>query len=134
MEEQMVIETGAAAAVGGVMLIFIAINFVLAILGIIAQWKILTKAGQPGWAMFVPIYNLIVYCRVIGKPDWWWLLGIIPIYGWFVVPIIATVRLAKAFGKDIGFALGLIFLAPIFILILGFGSSQYVGFNDAVNA
>lgn len=34
-------------------------------------------------------------------------------------------RLAKCFGKSTGFAFGLLFLNPIFMMILGFGRSQY---------
>jgi hypothetical protein len=101
----------------------------ISLIGIIAGWKVFSKAGQPGWAIFVPIYSSICFCRVIGKSDWWWLLMLIPVYGQIVIPIIAVVRLAKAFGKGIGFALGLIFLAPIFYLILAFGS-DYVGFPE----
>ncbi len=101
----------------------------ISVVGIIASWKIFSKAGQPGWAIFIPIYSAIVGCRVIGKPGWWWLLGLIPIYGQIVIPIIAVVRLAKAFGKGIGFALGLVFLQPIFVLILAFGA-EYVGFPE----
>ena len=41
--------------------------------GIFVQWKIFTKAGKPGWASIVPIYNIIVLLEIVGKP-WWYLL------------------------------------------------------------
>ncbi|MCX6858517.1 MAG: DUF5684 domain-containing protein, partial [Verrucomicrobia bacterium] len=46
---------------------------------IVSIWKLHTKAGQPGWAVFVPIYNAIVWLRICGKPGWWVLLLIIPV-------------------------------------------------------
>ena len=39
--------------------------------------------------------------------------------------IAIAVRLAKAFGKGVGFTLGLIFLSGIFYMILGFGKAKY---------
>lgn len=94
------------------------------ILLIAAMWKIFTKAGQPGWASIIPIYNWIVWCKIVGRPAWWVLLLLVcfPIFY-----IILCVDLAKSFGKGVGFALGLIFLSFIFFPILGFGSAQYQG-------
>jgi len=31
---------------------------------IVAVWKVFTKAGQPGRALFILIYNIIVWLRV----------------------------------------------------------------------
>ena len=91
-----------------------------------AVWKIFTKAGEPGWAVIVPFYNLAVMMKVSGKPWWWFLLLLIPVVG-IVIAILQCVGLAKNFGKGTGFAIGLILLSPIFILILGFGSAQFQG-------
>ena len=52
--------------------------------------------------------------------------GIISLVG-AVIAIISEYKLAKAFGKGFGFFLGLLFLNPIFKLILGFGNAQYQG-------
>lgn len=98
---------------------------------VICQWKIFTKAGQPGWAVLVPFYNIYVYTQVIKRPSWWmalYFLGIIPILGSIavlVIVILDQIRLAKVFGKDSGFAVGLIFLSIVFLPILAFGSSKY---------
>jgi hypothetical protein len=97
----------------------------IAVFYIICEWKIFTKAGKPGWAIFIPIYNLIVYLEIIGKPWWHMFLLIIPIYGWIILPIMWTHKLSKVFGHDVGFTLGLIFLSFIFIPILALGDSQY---------
>ena len=50
----------------------------LSIVLIAAQWKIYTKAGKPGWACIIPIYNLIVLLEIVGKPVWWFLLLLVP--------------------------------------------------------
>jgi Family of unknown function (DUF5684) len=111
----------AAAAGGSVFALFFLAFFVLMIA---SMWKIFTKAGEPGWAVLIPIYNVIVLLKIAGK-EWWWLfLFIIPLVN-FVVGIIVTIALAKNFGKDIGFALGLLFLGFIFYPILGFGEAVY---------
>jgi hypothetical protein len=96
------------------------------ILMIAAWWKIFSKAGQPGWAAIVPIYNWIVWCKIVGRPWWWILLLLIPFVN-LIILIILMIDLAKSFGKGVGFGIGLILLAVIFFPILGFGSAQYQG-------
>lgn len=102
-------------------LVVYVVFFALFIAGL---WKVFTKAGQPGWAAIVPIYNVYVMCKIAGRPGWWVVLYVIPIVS-LVVAIIVMVDLAKAFRKGTGFALGLVFLGFIFFPILGFGSAQY---------
>ena len=98
--------------------------FAFVILMIAGLWKTFSKAGQPGWAAIIPIYNLIVLCQVAGRPIWWFLLLLIcfPIFY-----IIICIDIAKRFGKGGGFAVGLILLPFIFFPMLGFGSAQYQG-------
>ena len=102
------------------------IGLVIAILAIAGFWRIFTKAGQPGWAVIIPIYNALVMLRIAGRPWWWLLLSLIPLVN-IVVGIILCIDIAKSFGKGAGFGLGLLFLSPIFAMILGFGSARYVG-------
>ncbi len=112
---------GAAAGIGaGMMIVWLAVI----VLMIASMWKIFTKAGQPGWASIIPIYNLIVLLQVAGKPLWYIVLFFIPIAN-LVALILINVGLAKSFGKGGGFAAGLILLPIIFLPILGFGSAQY---------
>jgi hypothetical protein len=92
---------------------------------IASMWKVYAKAGKPGWAALIPIYNLVVLLQIVRKPLWWIAMFIIPLVN-FIFLILLYIELAKAFGKSGGFAAGLIFLAIIFFPILGFGSSQYV--------
>ncbi len=98
--------------------------FVVAILA--AFWRVFTKAGEPGWAILVPFYNIIVLLKIVGRPWWWLILAMIPFVN-FIFAIIINIDLAKSFGKGVGFAIGLILLAPIFIMILGFGDARYQG-------
>jgi hypothetical protein len=97
---------------------------VYTILIIAAWWKIFSKAGQPGWAAIIPIYNWIVWCKIVGRPAWWVLLLLICFPIFF---IILSIDLAKSFGKGVGFAIGLILVSIIFFPILGFGSATYQG-------
>lgn len=96
------------------------------ILLIASMWMTFAKAGKPGWAAIVPIYNLWVMLEIVGRPGWWLILMFIPLVN-FVIAIIVFIDLAKSFGRGAGFGLGLLLLGFIFFPILGFGSDAYVG-------
>src|SRR5438093_9297437 len=102
------------------------VGLLIALFLIVAMWKVFTKAGQPGWASIIPIYNLYVWCKIVGRPWWWILLMLIPFVN-FIILIILCIHMAKSFGKGAGFGIGLAFLGIIFWPILGFGSAQYQG-------
>ena len=102
------------------------VGLLIALLLIIAMWKVFTKAGQPGWASIIPIYNLYIWCKIVGRPGWWIILMLIPFVN-FVICIILCIDMAKSFGKGAGFGIGLALLGIIFWPILGFGSAQYQG-------
>lgn len=106
--------------------IYYVIILAVSIFMIVCLWKIFTKAGQPGWASIVPFYNYYVMFDIAWGNGILFLLMLIPIVN-FVVLIILWVKLAKAFGHGGGFACGLIFLSIIFLPILAFGDSQYIG-------
>jgi len=93
---------------------------------VVAMWKLFVKAGQPGWASIIPIYNWYILLKIVGRPGWWLILMFIPFVN-FVFIILLLIDLARSFGKGGGFAAGLILLAPIFIVILGLGDARYVG-------
>jgi len=118
---------GAAAAIGIIMFL---IYFAVIIVMIAGMWKIFVKAGKPGWAAIIPIYNVIILLEIVGRPMWWILIYLIcaPI-----AAIIISLDLAKSFGKDIGFGIGLIILPVVFYPMLGFGSATYVGPSAAQN-
>jgi hypothetical protein len=96
------------------------------ILMIAAMWSVYAKAGQPGWAAIIPIYNLYVLTKIVGRPWWWLLLMLIPFVN-IVIEIIVIHGLSKSFGHGVGFTIGIIFLPFIFLPMLAFGSSEYRG-------
>jgi uncharacterized membrane protein YoaK (UPF0700 family) len=109
---------------------FIVIMLVFVVFMIAAMWKIFEKAGQEGWKCIIPIYNMYVLLKIVGKPGWWLILFLIPIVN-YVFIIWTYNMLSKSFGKDEGFTVGLILLGIVFFPILGFGSAVYLGpFGD----
>ena len=100
------------------------IGLAIIVFVIAGVWKMFEKAGQPGWAAIIPIYNIIVMLQVAKKPVWWVLLYFIPIAN-IIVAVLVALSLAENFGKSAGFGIGILFLSFIFLPILGFGSAQY---------
>lgn len=112
--------------------IWIIICLALAVVSIAGTWKAFEKAGQPGWACIIPIYNIYIMLKIGGKPGWWLLLFLVPFVN-VVIGIWLTNMISKSFGKDEGFTVGLLFLGFIFWLILGFGDAEYQGpYGDPV--
>ena len=91
------------------------------LLSIAVGWKLYQKAGEPGWKVLVPIYNLYVLLKIVGRPAWWLILLITPL------GLIINFDLAKSFGKDWTYGLGITFLGFIFLPMLAFGSATYEG-------
>jgi hypothetical protein len=102
------------------------IELALVVLAIVGMWKVFEKAGKPGWAAIIPIYNIYVLLEIVGRPWWWLILFIIPCVN-FVVAIILGLDLAKCFGKDTLYGIGLALLGFIFFPLLGFSDAQYRG-------
>jgi hypothetical protein len=110
------------------------IGVAIGVLMIVSWWKIFQKAGRPGWPAIIPIYNNVVMLQIVGMSPWLILLVLIPFVGQlalFVVMIIMNIKLAKAFGKDDGFAVGLILLPVVFAPILAFGQAKFTGIAPA---
>ena len=99
---------------------------VCVVAAIAGMWKTFEKAGKPGWAAIVPIYNIIIMLEIAGKPIWWIILFFIPIAN-IIVMILAMIAFAARFGKGAGFGVGLALLGFVFFPILGFGDAQYTG-------
>jgi len=115
-------DTAALIVMGPMMLFYAA----LAIVMVVAMWRVFTKAGKPGWAAIIPIYNSMVLAEIVGRPGWVGLLNLIPFINIYI-SIILALDLAKAFGKDVVFGVLTIFFPFVMYPILGFGSSRYVG-------
>jgi hypothetical protein len=111
--------------------IFNIIYLVFLVFFIIATWKVFAKAGKPGWAAIIPLYNTYVMLKIAGKPGWWLLLFFVPIIN-FIVSILLALGLAQAFGKSGTFGIiGLWLFSPIGYAILAFGDAQYVGSEES---
>jgi hypothetical protein len=118
MEDQAAATAGAVA--GGIMFVY----FAVLILCIVSMWKLFSKAGQPGWAAIIPIYNVLVLLKVAGKPGWWLILFLIPVVS-LVIAIITLHGVSTSFGKGAGFTVGLVLLPIVFFPMLAFGSATY---------
>src|SRR5260370_13908268 len=95
----------------------------VAVIVVASLWKLFEKAGEPGWAAIVPIYNIFIMLKIAGKPAWWIILFFIPIVG-FIMAILVTIAFAARFGKGAGFAIGMVFLPIIFYPMLAFSDSR----------
>ncbi len=118
--------SAANAAAAGFLIVWYIVILALAVLMLVANWKIFVKAGKPGWGAIVPFYNTYCLFDMSFGNGWLFLLTFVPCVG-TVMAIIMYVKLAQAFGKSGGFAVGLIFLPVIFLPILGFGDAEYIG-------
>jgi len=113
-ESEVVVE--ASASVGGL------IPLVIGLLLIAGMWRVFSKAGKPGWAAIIPIYNIYVLTQIVGRPAWWLVLFLIPFVN-FIAIIILEIDLCKAFGVSWLWIL----TGPILWLVLGFGGATYRG-------
>lgn len=100
------------------------VYLVMIVAAIAGMWKVFEKAGQPGWAAIVPIYNLFVLLQIVNKPIWWIVLLLLPLIN-IVILIIVTIALAEKFGKGGGYAVGMVFLPFVFYPMLGFGDERF---------
>ncbi|HYA68708.1 MAG TPA: DUF5684 domain-containing protein [Acidimicrobiales bacterium] len=112
-----------ATASGGLFFILFIVFYVV---GCLPLMGVFGKADHPGWAAFVPIYNVLVLLKLVGRHWWWLLLFLIPFVG-IIFEIIVLHDLSKSFGHGGGFTVGLFFLGWIFLMILWLGRSQYRG-------
>ena len=116
-----------SAALLGVSLVFFLVMMVVAVVFIIGMWKVYTRAGQPGWAILIPIYNIYILLKIAGRPSWWVILCCIPLVN-VVVGILVAIDVAKSFGQSAAFGVIMLFLlSGIGYLMLGFGNYKYVG-------
>ncbi|MEX1003334.1 MAG: DUF5684 domain-containing protein [Crocinitomicaceae bacterium] len=106
---------------------FAILLYLLLIIGMIYTFR---KAGKPGWAVFIPIYNIIVMLEIAKKPTWWAIMILLVPIANIIFAIMTLNGISKNFGKSEGFTVGLVFLGPIFWCILGYGDAKYIGESD----
>jgi len=115
--------SGGGAAAGLIILVELALVVVL----VVSMWRIFEKAGKPGWAAIIPIYNIIVMLEIVGMPMWWIILFIIPLAN-IVASVMLAINMAKSFGKDATFGVLALFCCSIVgYPMLAFGDAQYQG-------
>ena len=122
--------TTAGAGIGAGMIIF---YLIICVFVLVTMWKLYAKAGKPGWAAIVPIYNIIVLIQIAGLPLWYFLLMLIPVVNIYAIFKI-YIELAHKFGQSTGFGALCVFFGIICLPILAFGSSKYVGTESTVTA
>ena len=141
-------DSSAFSIFSGAFLVIWIITLLISIFNIICLWKVFTKAGKPGWAAIVPIYNIIVLLEITELPMWYIVLFFIPIAN-IVALFLIYIELAHRFGKSTGFGVGLVFLSPVFMALLAFDKNavyqgnvntqnnynqqQYTNYNNGYN-
>lgn len=132
--DAMPLDGAAAAGLIGMVMVSWLIALAIIVITIIAWWKIFTKAGREGWKSIIPFYNVYVMLEIVGMQPLLVLVviglfipfvNIIASIAWFVIMVMMYYKLSLAFGKGMGYTLGLIFLNPIFALMLAFGDAKY---------
>ena len=128
-----------------VFLVMFAVVIGLTVFIIICNWKLLEKAGEPGWKSLIPFYNIytimnialtrptstvffIVFCVM-------YVTLCIPYLGAFLFSMVVGIILgitnfavAKSYGRDVGMCVCSIFFAPVIKAILAFSKDiQYTG-------
>ena len=106
-----------AASVTGVILILLNLSW----------WMIFSKAGEAGWKVLVPFFNLFVLTKVLNKPVWWIVIYLLPLVGYILI----SIQVSQLFSKKILYAVGLIFIPFVFYPMLGLGKSQISGAQPA---
>ena len=120
------------------------------ILQAVADWKIFSKAGRPGILAFIPIVNIyveygicwskfmgLIYLVCVGITSYvsgvqepsstlTTVSGVASVAA-LVLHIIQSIKLAKSFGKGVGYGILLILFGPLARLFLGLGDSRYIG-------
>lgn len=105
-------------------LVFLLVYLAILVAVIAGIWKAFEKAGEPGWAAIIPIYNVYVMIKISGNAWWWLLLFFVPLVN-FLALLKISVDVAKQFGQGLGFGLGLGLLSFVFWPLLGFGDYEY---------
>lgn len=113
---------------------------ILVVIQTIAWARLFRKANEKWWKALIPIYNSYVAYKIAGR-SWFFtasilislveilfrspILAVVCNIGLFILSVLFYINLSKAFGKEGGFVAGLLFLYPLFILILAFDDSEY---------
>ena len=121
--------SGLTGAIATMVLFFLVLFMALSILMFISLWKIFKKAGKPGWASIVPIYNIYIMCEIAEKEWWYVLLSCVPFANIYAMIVLYN-GMAKRFGKSGGFVAGMLLLPVVFFPMLAFGKDAAIVNNQ----
>lgn len=110
------------------MLIFIGIVIIITIINFIALAKVFKKANRSGIAAIIPIYNILIMLEIVNMPSWYIILFFVPVVN-FILPLVLFYKIAKSFRKTNTFALLTMLFPFLFIPIIAFSDSEYIGIN-----
>jgi hypothetical protein len=118
------VNSDSAAAAGGGAFATV-LYLIILVVAIVAMWKLFVKAGEPGWASIIPLYNTYTLVKIAGFNPLLFLLFLVPIVN-VVFAIYVMIKIGEAFGKTVGWSvIFLVILSFIGMLMLGFGSETY---------
>lgn len=119
------------------------------VLFVIAEWRILTKAGEKGWKSLIPFYSIFVSHHIVGMHHAWFIAEVItwvtelvfemvrfpePVVVVFGIAVliftllseaIHIIKMCNCFGKGTGFKIGMLLLPGLFLLIIAYGKAEY---------
>ena len=110
----------------GNMLYFIISISIILILYLISLWRLFVKLGEKGIYSIIPIYNIYILSKKLLGNGIFFIGFLIPIVN-IILAIYLNYKLGKMFNKNIIFIIGLVILNPIFLIILSFDNSDYIG-------
>lgn len=117
---------------GAAFYFFIGFYVLTIALMVVSHWIIFEKAGRKGWESLIPLYNIYVFFKIIGRSLWNLLWVLLPLAGMIVLLVKVMGSFSRSFGKGAGFAWGLALFPVIFDAILAFDKSiVYAGPNGA---
>ena len=103
----------------------------LVVMIIVGEWKLFEKAGEAGWKILIPFYNVYTYFRIAGRNGWGFLLLFIPLVN-IVVILMVSMDMAEHFGKSGAYGIFFLWLlAFVGALDIGFGDAKYIGTKHA---
>ncbi len=123
--------------------------FIWWVLDVVGKWVMFNKMGEAGWKSIIPIYSDYIVFKNVWQPIYFFILLAISIFGAaaanafngqtgeyigyllncvsFIIFFLENIKLSRSFGHGYLFGLGLLIFNPFFTMILGFGSSRYLG-------
>lgn len=132
------------------LLMILSFAFIWWLLDVIGKWFMFVKMGEAGWKSLIPIYSDYVIFRNVWKPIYFIALIVVNVLAAyvsysqgggdtssyllnllhcasFILVFLENIKLSRSFGHGYLFGLGLLIFNPLFTMILGFGSSIYLG-------